>query len=679
MSFSHVRDLLAQSFENITANTNLLFTVSVDRDELYNLYLESFPEGTNPIFRTHREFDCSECRHFLKRIGPTVWIDDDLNVHSLFEFDTGSPEQYQPVMDALSAFVKRHPIDGIFVHYENRIGAPVTHALEDGRSVAYAHFSLPVPPYMFVNKKDIGTRVGSYNSTKDVFKRSLDEISMDAIDTVLELISSNTLYRGEQWASILGKFRSYKKKYEECPEDKRNLFCWKYTAEAGEVVGHMRNHSIGQLLLDISGNMELDAAVRRYEQITAPANYQRPKPIFTKRMLEEAQKKVEELGLMDSLPRRYATLDDITVNNILFANRDVERKLSGNVFESMRDEVSVNPRSFSKVEEIPIDRFVSDVLPTASSVEVLMQGRLAPNLVSVIAPKNAATPGLFKWNNGFSWAYKGNMTDSDIRGNVKSAGGKVDGVLRFSIQWNDGTDWDENDEDAHCIEPNGHEIYYADKYNLRTGGNLDVDIINPVRNKAAVENITWPDIRRMDEGTYKFFVHCFSCRGGQSGFRAEIEFDGTIYSFDYSKPLRQCEKVYVADVTLKDGQFAIREHLDSSASSHDIWNVKTNQFVPVSVIMYSPNYWDEQNGIGNRHYIFALKGCVNPEKPNGFYNEFLRGDLMEHRKVFEALGPKMAVEDDPNQLSGLGFCSTRRNEVIVRVSGNVKRVMKIKF
>lgn len=42
-------------------------------------------------------------------------------------------------------------------------------------------------------------------------------------------------------------------------------------------------------------------------------------------MIEEAQKKVQELGLMDSLPRRHAALEDITVNNVIFANRDAKK------------------------------------------------------------------------------------------------------------------------------------------------------------------------------------------------------------------------------------------------------------------------------------------------------------------------------------------------------------------
>ena len=185
----------------------------------------------------------------------------------------------------------------------------------------------------------------------------------------------------------------------------------------------------------------------------------------------------------------------------------------------------------------------------------------------------------------------------------------------------------------------------------------------------------------MKPGVYKFFVHQYS-GSVRHGFRAEIEFNGEIYKFDYDKSMRTDEKVQVAEVTLdENGNFSIKEKLagNSSISSREIWGVNTNQFVPVSVISYSPNYFDEQDGIGHRHLFFFLKDCVNSEEPNGFYLEFLDNDLMKHKRVFEALGAKCHVEDTDDQLSGIGFSMTKREDLIIKVKGATERVMKIKF
>lgn len=679
--FEHFRNSLRRHIENLTKDVDKLFEVDVDKDAVWLTYLESIPAEYNPIFRERRVYDCSECRQFIRSFGNVAVIKDSV-IHTIWEFDT-EDEVFQPVIDALDRLVKSHIVKDIYVTKFAKIGVKENHELDDDGLVhTWEHLYTELPS-RFVDRsgRSIGDIKGTFRDTKNVFKRSLDEIAQEDIETVLELIGQNSLYKGEEWKGTLQQFLQYKKDYDKVPNELRDNFAWEKSLSAGNVIGRIRNHSIGVLLTDISEGMDLDAAVKRYEDIVAPTNYKRPKAIFTKRMLEDAQKTVKELGYMDSLPRRFATLDDITVNNILFSNRDAAKRIAGgNVFEAMAEDVRMNPKNFSRAEEIGIDKFIKDVLPSAKELEVFLENKHMRNMVSLIGPQNPEAPSMFKWNNAFSWAYSGNITDSDIRENVKSAGGSVDGVLRFSIQWND-LDDDMNDLDAHCQEPNGSHIYFSNSRKpsrSRMGGQLDVDIQFPQTGVPAVENITWPDKSRMRPGTYRFWVRNYANRGGRKGFRAEIEFDGQIYSFDY--PTEVVRDVLVAEVTLsKDGTFSIDAKLPSNASSHDIWGLKTNQFVPVSVVMFSPNYWDEQKGIGHKHYFFMLKDCVNPEQPNGFFNEYLKEDLMKHKRVFEALGSKLAVADAEDQLSGIGFSSTKRAELIVKVKGATDRVLKIKF
>lgn len=694
MQFNEFSELLKAHFQEMAKDKTLL-VVDVDKDEFWNLYLESFPEGTNPIYRVRREFDCNCCKGFIRKVGNVVAITKDLKVISLWDVQTGD-STYQPVVDALSKYIKSHPISDKFYIAEKfllgrtTVGQALSHKQEEnGKVTVFNHFHLPIPEQYRVRGEQMGTFLGQFRDTRNVFKRSLDELTKESVDVVLELISQNSLYRGEEWKSVLQDFRKHQEVYSQLTDEQKELYCWERTAGIGPSVGRIRNHSIGTLLVDISEGLDLDQAVRKYEAVVAPTNYKRPKAIFTKKMVEEAQKKIEELGYLPSLGRRFAHLDDITVNNILFANRDTAKKMAGTVFDEMIEEVKVvDPRKFSKVEEIGIKDFIEKVLPTATDLEVLFEGSHRNRLVSLIAPKEKDSKTMFKWNNNFSWAYLGNLADSDIKQNVKNAGGAVDGVLRFSIQWNDQPgEHDGNDDDAHCIITDGgdsyhssrREIYYANKKDLKSGGELDVDIINPEHGKAAVENITFPSLDKLQKGTYLFFVHGYCNRGGATGFRAEIEFNGQIHSYNYTKPVRTGDKINVAEVTWDGKNFTIKEFLSSNLSVQEVWGVKTNQFVPVSVLMYSPNYWDGQNGVGNRHYFFMLKGCNNPETPNGFYNEYLDNQLLEHKRVFEALGSKMAVAPEENQLSGIGFSSTQRAEIIVKVKGSTERVLKIKI
>lgn len=684
--FMKFKKALQKHFDEMQKEATRLFEVNVDKDELWNTYLDSFPTGTNEIYRERREHDCSCCRQFIKNIGSAVTIKDN-QIHTIWELNLGDTT-YQPVCDALDTFVKAHTVTDIYTTKFPKIGTDFNFEEINGKSHQWDHLFLELPS-KFVNRSSRSNEEvkGQFRDTRNVFKRSLDEITMEALDTILELINSNTLYKGEEWKGVLTEFKKYKKEYDKLTSDtEKDLYAWEKSITAGMAIGRIRNHSIGTLLINVSEDMDLDTAVKKYEQIVAPSNYKRPKAIFTKKMLEDAKKTITELGYMDSLQRRFANLNDITVNNVLFSNKSAARRMVGadDIFGQMEKDVAVSPKKFSKVEEIAAQDFIDKVLPTAKEIEAFVENKHEKNFVSMIAPVNPDAKTMFKWNNGLSWAYSGNITDSDMKQNVKAAGGNVDGVLRFSIQWNEDQN-DNSDLDAHCKEPDGNEIYYGNcrKPNVsRCGGQLDIDITRPMeqmKGKPSVENITWADMSHMKPGVYKFFVNQFAARGSK-GFKAEVEFNGEIYAFEYNQPVHG--DVQVAEVTLDaNGNFSIKEELagNSSISSREVWGVNTNQFVPVSVISYSPNYFDEQDGIGHRHLFFFLKDCVNTEEPNGFYLEFLDNDLMKHKRVFEALGAKCHVADTKDQLSGIGFSMTKRAELVVKVKSNIERVVKIKF
>ncbi len=52
MEFTEIRTHLAKHFKSMVAEADCLFEVNLDKEELWNTYLDSFPPGTNEIYQT---------------------------------------------------------------------------------------------------------------------------------------------------------------------------------------------------------------------------------------------------------------------------------------------------------------------------------------------------------------------------------------------------------------------------------------------------------------------------------------------------------------------------------------------------------------------------------------------------------------------------------------------------
>lgn len=652
--------------------TEPLFRVQLDKDKLWELFLKSFPEGTNPIFRKRTEHDCSCCRSFIKNIGDLVAIRNGELV-SIWDCAAG---EYQPVVDALSAFVKAQPIDNIYLHREAHVGTDKNFEQdENDKNVrTWEHFFVQLPPALVAKGVDMGPQYSEARANHDVLLRSLKEISDDSLATVQDLIAQNSLYRGTEKKAIVDTFSKMKKEFNKLKNDvQRDLFVWSRIRGTTAFVNKIRNDVIGTLLTDLTEGRDLEEAVKSFEDKVSGTNYKRPSALITPKMRDAAKAKLQEMGLIPSLERRFAVLEDIKVTNVLFADRNAKKKMGGDVFDDLPTK-GQDPKNLGKVEEISVNDFIANVLPKAKSLEVMVENRHTANLVSLTAPQDLTAPGLFKWQNPFAWAYNGDVTDS-IKERVKQAGGAVDGDVCCRLAW-----WNSDDLDFHMEEP-GFEIMFTNKRQKSpNGGVLDVDAnggdgIRP----DPCENIVYANKKTMKNGIYTLKVHQYSQREKSNyGFDVEIDVQGTLHRFSYSKEVRGSEKVVVAELHVSADGIKVVPVLEASTAVKEVWGLKTQNFHPVQALMLSPNFWDEKE-IGNKHFFFMLDGAKNDGQVRGFFNEFLKGELEPHRKTMEIVGSKMKVDQAENQLSGLGFSSTQRNHVMVKVGGTFTRTLKVMF
>lgn len=655
-AFNKFTDAVRAQFDTMKGSD--LFYVDVERDEIWDVYLKAFPEGTDPVFRTRTEHDCACCRHFIRDAGAIVTINADLTLTTIWDV-ADLPHPYDVVARALAEHVRKKAIENRFMHSTGIVGTKISREIIAGKVHSWNHFFLELPASAIAT--DIPSRKSRITSAVGVFKRGLEEISIGAVDTVLDLINANALYRGETVKGNLSVFRAHLEAYRKINDpDTRDKYVWRNSAGA---VSTIRNTSIGELLLNLSANMDMEVAVGKYEAMVAPTNYRRTTALITPRMVDDALKTIRGMGIEGAVYRRHAKIDDVSVNDVLFVDNAVRGQMKDGLADLLMEASTRPPVDIAKrnPKKMFVDDFVKEVIPRAKTLDVVLETKNRDNFVTLTAPVQPDTGSLFNWDNDFAWAYSGDVTDS-LKQKVKTAGGDVDAALRVSLGW-----YCDDDLDLHCYMPDYDHIYFGNK-----AGILDIDMNagGRVNNTDPVENMRWK--RMPPDGTYEFRVDNFCRRRAVPGFDIEVECDGELFQYHYDKVCGR--SMPCLRITILKGKLTKVVAEKGLTGGHaggrvvEKWGISTHTPIPVDSVMFSPNHWGE-NAAGQKHLMFMLRGCKNPEPVRGIFPEYLRPELQKHRKVFEVLGSKTKAQPVDDQLSGVGFTQGRNDSVTVIVNG----------
>lgn len=699
-----VKEIQAQ-FE-IICTTGKLFRSSISGQNVWELYLNNFKPENNGIFRDPEssEHNCNLCNNFIRRYGNIVAIDSNNEIITIW--DNITTVEYLDSAIAISKALKEAKIADIFLEtytelnslpYEqcNKQLAVFKLGIEKNvkrytkeeaekfgvvkpnevRTFNHLHLNLP-KEFVDMGSRSIDAIMADYRSSKEVFQRGMETISEDTLKLVRDLINQDSILDGASHLFKIEAMIPLKIQFDGLPKSQQDNWCWVNSYKLN--IAKFRNEAIGTLCVDLSEGMELNAACQSWNKKVDPANYMKAKAPITEFQIKEAKKFVEDNGYSESFTRRFATIEDIKTSEILHANAGDGSIKEVSIFDSVKSTSTRHKKAeFDKVEEVTIDKFMEAILSTCTSVEAYLENKHDNYMATLTTANVKESKPIFKWDNNYSWTFNGNIAGkSQIKEAVASKGGKIDGILRFSMMWADGNG-DNSDLDAHCIEPNHNLIYFSNPQSM-TKGHLDIDIRHP-EGRLAVENIAYPYSNQMFDGDYEFYVHQFAARNSL-GFKAEIEVNGEIYSYEFNKPVGNKERIHIATVNLNKGVFTIKHRLPETNSSKEIYGLETQKFHKVNLVCLSPNHWGSNN-IGNKHYFFMLEGCATQSSIRSFHAENLIPELAAHRKVLEVLGntTMIAPTKEGKQLSGLGFNATVRDELIVKVQGTHKRVLKIKF
>lgn len=245
IAFSEIKQQVEAAFNEMAKTP--FFYKEIDRDKIWEAYLSGFDDDER------QEHNCNCCKSFLRQFGGLVTIVDN-KVVSLWDNlkDIG---QYTQAVENLKTYIHSLNVTDVFLAESKKAGTDQN--LDIKRNVIWKHFFLNIPQANIKKVKDIPTLLGVSRSAKDVLKRGLEELTIDATETVLELIGQNSLYRGNEFKGMLDEFLKIQKKYSKLKADEKDNYAWTQSLKS-QAVSRVRNTAIGTLLIDLSANMPLD-------------------------------------------------------------------------------------------------------------------------------------------------------------------------------------------------------------------------------------------------------------------------------------------------------------------------------------------------------------------------------------------------------------------------------------
>jgi hypothetical protein len=709
LSFQDLNVLMQEQFKVMT-DTGKLFVSSVSGDLLWQLYINSFKAGDNPVFRDPESTvnNCNNDKHFIRRYGNIVALDNNNNIITMFDIDVAG-STYESSITEMRAVVKEAPISNVYyipffelneLPYEKitktqdmyLLGHKLTHkryttdeankfgVVNDKEVYTFYHFNVNLPK-QFVSFKtnSVASIVGEIATTYKLFIKGL-QIPLETLEVIRDLMIQGSLLRADLYQSKVEQFITIKQEYE-AASNKAN-WAWKRFSDIP--FARFANELVGTTCIELAEGEDINKVCKTFNVRVDPTNYMKATAAVTQKQIDSASNRISELGYEESFNRRFATASDIDLNEILHTSEPTSNKsaLFSNIKATKDNTMSRHKRAeFDGLETVSIEVFMRDVLPNAKSLSVLLEGDFSNNLVALTTANDRDCKPLFKWTNPFSWTYKGNLAGvSLIKEAVKSKGGNIEGVLRGSLIWNEGGT-DKSDLDVWCVQPNeekiGFSTFRATSNNSLSscGGQLDLDNTYP-GTKLAVENIYFKSLNELKVGTYLFYVNPYIVRNSKD-FKFEIEFDGKTFNYEYNSPVNK--NVKIAEVTFDGTSFSIKHLLEPVASTvKDLWSLECEKFHKVNLMCLSPNYWGD-NAIGNKHYFFFLDNCKTDNTLRSFHIENLNGELLQDRKVLEVFGLSDKLEPNNKQLAGIGFTGDSKQCLIVKVEGSFKRTVKVTF
>lgn len=367
------------------------------KKNLYEAFLMSLPE------KDRQYYNCHTCRDFVNKYGSLVTIDDNGELTPVM-WNFIAPDFFREAVNNMFSLVKKAKVTGVF--YMPYAG---TKCLGIPKTGVWTHMSVDVPKHiMTYNYQDIIT---GRRQDFEMLVDACSKYSLHTIETAVNILRSNSLYRSEKFIKNAEWLLDIKKHSGSSNFSSLRNFSnivWKRVATAPYGFCHISSSMLGTLLDDIWSGYDFDTIKYRWNEKMNPTQYQRPQAAPTAQNVARAEKIVADLGIVNSLKRRYARLDELKKVWVPKEERITNTQTSG-VFSGVKTKESNDTRKFIIGGPVTMtwQKFQRTVLPYAKKIEVKI-GYGKNSYAALVTAVDPTAPPIVKWDmnnnrNPFSW------------------------------------------------------------------------------------------------------------------------------------------------------------------------------------------------------------------------------------------------------------------------------------
>jgi len=299
--------------ESILGQGTPIFTTDVQN--LWEIYLDGFA-----TLEQRQYHNCNCCKSFIRKYGHLAYVDNGQLV-PLFWDEAEAIDRYKATVSGMVSVLKNASITGVFVSSDKQWGR----VFEGG----WDHFGFTQPiPYVESPTKAAHQAIAEFSENHKMVMHAHATINQNDVKTAITLLESGSLDYGDKYAKSLKWF------YSTYRASNNNL--WQLVASAKPGYYNPANGMTGALLEMIAAKTDITKLTASWNDMVSPMRYMRATVDPSDGNLAQAEQIIAKHGLVKSLARRYATLDDIQT---FWKSNDTKKVVSGPVFGHLTPKV----------------------------------------------------------------------------------------------------------------------------------------------------------------------------------------------------------------------------------------------------------------------------------------------------------------------------------------------------